>query len=553
MKSIKTVSFLLAALFVSSILYAQTPPFEWQHTWNSSQAVQCFEIAPDSEGNIYVSGTFRATVDLDPGIGIVNATSAMSFNGFIVKLSSEGLYIWSIAYPVELTITAIKISASGDVLLGGRFRNPVDFDPGSGTTLLTNVGLADSFLARYTSGGELVWAKSFGSIINDGIQALAEAPNGEIIVAGDFQLAIDFDPGVGETIINQPAYNSTDGFFSRFDADGNFLAVTVIPGDQFNEVNGVGIDPDGNIIVAGRYTNTLLFNANGEVVELNTEGDGVLFIAKFNAMGEFIWAKDVAGDYNMNLGSTEVDAQSNTYLTGYISGTGDFDPGDDELLIDGGAMGELFMMKLNEEGNLVWAHQLGVPESQEFGLDLSVDANQNLYLTGVVTGNVDFDLGPGVVNLPGVTLDAFVLVMNSNAEFIWVSRFGYGQEDLGYSVVPVSDGSVYACGLRLPSGDSPHSFGYLYKYAPSTLNTSSTQLHMLGIEIFPNPSKGIFQITAKDEITAISVFDMAGKEIKRYAPNAPQTNIDLSPFESGLYVVQITTGNAIHAGRIVKE
>jgi len=549
----KTFFFLITALFASSILFAQTPGFEWQLTWNSSQAVHCREIAIDSDGNIYVSGNFRATVDLDPGAGVVNATSAGSYNGFLVKLTAQGAYLWSIAYPVELWITDMKISALGDVLMGGSFRSPVDFDPGPGTVTLTNNGLSDGFLARYTSNGELLWAKSFGSVYNDGVRAINEAPNGEIIVAGDFVDVTDFDPGAGETILISTGVSSTDGFFSRFDANGNFISVTPIGGVNSNDVSAASVDIDGNIILVGRFSGSILFDPNGEAVEFTSE-ETDMFVAKYNSGGEFIWAKAVTGQNNLNVGSAEVDAQSITYITGFFAGDGDFDPGDGELLLtDPTLMGELFIMKLDVDGNLVWAHQLGVPEAQEFGMELSVDANQNLFLTGIVTGNVDFDLGPDVVNLPGSTLDAFVLVMNSNAEFVWASRFGNNQDDFGQKIIPYADGSVYVCGHRFPSGDSPHSFGYLYKYSTSSLNSSSAHLQMFGIEIYPNPSEGIVKVTAKDEIKSISVFDIAGKELGRYTPSATHTNIDLSLFETGVYLLQITTGNMINAVRVLKE
>ena len=553
MKIFKPVFYFALALIPSLALKAQTPAFDWQRTWNSSQSVQCREIDTDSNGNIYVGGTFRATVDLDPGEGVVSATSAVSYNGMLVKLTSEGLYLWSIVYPVEFNITAINCSASGDVLLGGRFRNPVDFDPGSGSLILSNAGLSDGFLARYTATGALIWAKSFGSEINEGILGMDEAPNGDIIVGGDFSFPTDFDPGVGEVILST-IDDSGDGFFSRFDANGNFISVIQVGGDFYNEINAAKVDPEGNTIVVGRFSENVLFDPDGEALEFSTDQNG-MFIAKYNSAGDFDWAKVVVGVDNLNVGSAKVDAQSNIYVTGYFSGSGDFDPGSGEILLtDSNLQGELFMMKLDAAGNLIWAHQIGVPESQEFGMDLSVDANQNLFLTGIITGNVDFDLGPGVVNLPGVgSVDAFVLVMNPDAGFIWASRFGNNQDDFGNRILPIADGSVYVSGHRFPSGDSPHSYGYLYKYAPSVLNTSNASLKMFGIEIYPNPSKGIYNVVTKDAIVGISVFDATGKEIISTVNNALQTHLDLSTFNSGVYVLQITTNKAIHSARLIKE
>ena len=58
----------------------------------------------------------------------------------------------------------IAVDSSGNVYTTGRFRETVDFDPGVGTTNLTTNGNDDIYVSKLDSSGDLVWAKSFGSV-----------------------------------------------------------------------------------------------------------------------------------------------------------------------------------------------------------------------------------------------------------------------------------------------------------------------------------------------------------------------------------------------------
>jgi hypothetical protein len=57
----------------------------------------------DAQGNTYVIGSFKGTVDLDPGVGVVSATSTNSGGSpannyqatYLVKFNKYGEYVWS--------------------------------------------------------------------------------------------------------------------------------------------------------------------------------------------------------------------------------------------------------------------------------------------------------------------------------------------------------------------------------------------------------------------------------------------------------------------------
>ncbi len=79
-------------------------------------------------------------------------------------------------------------------------------------------------------------------------------------------------------------------------------------------------------------------------------------------------------------------------------------------------------------------------------------------------------------------------------------------------------------------------------------------LQQNGISIYPNPTNGIINFEfANNNIQQIVIFDITGKQIIEKTAISQNAMIDLSSFESGIYIVKIQTDNEIFTTKIVKE
>ena len=75
-----------------------------------------------------------------------------------------------------------------------------------------------------------------------------------------------------------------------------------------------------------------------------------------------------------------------------------------------------------------------------------------------------------------------------------------------------------------------------------------------GISIYPNPTNGIINIEfADNNIQQIIISDITGKTIAEKNNIQQNKTIDLSNFESGIYIIKIQTDNEIFTTKIVKE
>ncbi len=110
------------------------------------------------------------------------------------------------------------------------------------------------------------------------------------------------------------------------------------------------------------------------------------------------WAKAMSGNANDIGYSIKTDASGNVYTTGYFQGTVDFDPsaGLANLTSVGGQ--DIFVSKLDVNGNFIWARAMG-GISNDYALSIAIDAGGNVYTTGYFEGTADFDPSASVANL----------------------------------------------------------------------------------------------------------------------------------------------------------
>ncbi|HQM52525.1 MAG TPA: hypothetical protein PLI86_05305, partial [bacterium] len=88
--------------------------------------------------------------------------------------------------------TGICTHDNGDCTITGYFNNTMTFNGGP---VLTSAGGSDIFLARYTTDGTLLWAKSVGGVKADVGNDICALPGGGFAVTGCFGDTVEFGPG----------------------------------------------------------------------------------------------------------------------------------------------------------------------------------------------------------------------------------------------------------------------------------------------------------------------------------------------------------------------
>ena len=119
-----TILSLLITLFTSTI-FAQNP--DWVKSIGGDDTDGVNAIAVDSAGNIYVTGSFKETVDFDPSSAVSNLTSTGYSDVFLAKYDSIGAFVWAKKMGGFYWDygTAICLDDLGNILITGAYRNTV--------------------------------------------------------------------------------------------------------------------------------------------------------------------------------------------------------------------------------------------------------------------------------------------------------------------------------------------------------------------------------------------------------------------------------------------
>lgn len=199
----------------------------------ANQRITNMEIK--SNGNLVVAGHFESTCDFDPGSGTASHTSLGGFDYFIASYDSTGSYIWSKAIGGidQQLYLSMDLNSLEEIILGGDLWGQVDFDPGSGVRNITSLGNSDIFLSKYSSGGNFMWAESFGASGADQVVSVRNGPNDEILVSGNFAGTVTFaGRNSVDTIVSS---SGRDMFLANFEDSAKVDWVFGLggPGDDF--------------------------------------------------------------------------------------------------------------------------------------------------------------------------------------------------------------------------------------------------------------------------------------------------------------------------------
>ncbi len=311
-------------------------------------------------------------------------------------------------------------------------------------TILTVNG---SFLAKYDSSGNLLWAQQIEAN-NSGVDsnAITLDANGNILIAGFFGSEITFGVGTpAETTFLAPAGNR-DAFFAKYDGNGNFLLARVFGGENDDAPGGMGIitDATNNIYLTGAINGTVVFGL-GEPNETNiTTLNSDIFLSKYDTNGNLQWAIKAGGANFDGAKNIDLDANGNIYITGNFFDTCTFAQSLPEETFLNGVNESAFIAKYNTNGVLQWAKSPFLQTGPDISGDIKVVGTDHVVYTGAYFWDSTLT---DCVFVEGLSDDEMIVILFDNeGNYIWHNTLRSSGGDRGVAVDVDSTEHIYVTG-----------------------------------------------------------------------------------------------------------
>lgn len=382
------------------------------------------DIAVDRVGNSYVTGGFEHMATF----GSTVLTTKENFDLYVAKLNPSGKFVWSIAARGDQRVigSGVAVDNAGNVYVTGVFAGTLSF----GSTRLATNSYGSLFVAKLSPDGRTLWAAtSNGSSNGDSAGVgIAVDDTGNCYVTGSYS---------GQTTLGSTTLTAGLGeiFVAKLNPTGTFLWAASAGIFGKDSIAGIAVDRLGNSYVTGHFQDKATFGTT-TLAAAGGYHDVDLFIAKLDPAGKFLWAVSAGGGPRNGFGDwgsgIAVDKAGNSYVTGGFQGPANF--GSTTLASDY----DMFVTKLNTNGNFLWAISTGGSENIG-GNDIAVDSAGDCY----VTGGKDSYQGKIGVSVLSPGCNVFVAKVSAGGKFVWAESAEGGG---GTSIAVDQRGNSYTAG-----------------------------------------------------------------------------------------------------------
>jgi gliding motility-associated-like protein len=270
-------------------------------------------------------------------------------------------------------------------------------EPGNRFSIFKNI---------HTSGA--LTAASFAAPFNTTVTAPRGITTGDLNLDGKPEIIITRAAGllvVYENLVGNPSITSFNPSSGPIGTTVTITGVNFSSTPANNIVTFNGIAAVVTASTATSITTTVPAGATTGVISVTVSGATGISATAFTVTSPvlipgLVWARGHIGTTDTFSEDVTTDAAGNVYTTGSFDQTTDFDPGPGILNLTSAGNADIYVSKLNANGDLAWAFSMGSITS-DAGTGIATDATGNVYVSGSFSGTVDFDPGPGTTNLTG--------------------------------------------------------------------------------------------------------------------------------------------------------
>jgi hypothetical protein len=520
---------LLGISLFSAVTSFSQPTWLWAQGGGGTLYETAASIAVDANDFVYSAGGFESA---GATFGSQTLTNAMAdtLDAYVVQYDVNGNMMWARQAGGVRTdeITSMCAHISGGVVVAGYFYSPtITF----GTFTLTNTsGYSDGFLVHYDAAGTVTWATKLGGIYDDQPRAIEIDQSGNICMTGFF-LADSLILGT-DTLLCVGTY---DVFVAKFDSNGNPLWARSEGTSGDDRGSAITTDQSGNVIIGGVFhSGPFAYGTYTLTYEGGAYSD--IFLAKYDALGNLVWARDEGGTYLDEPQSLATDMFDNIYMAAIVYS--DTIVIGSDVLINSGIVAycDIVLAKYNPSGTPQWARKYGVGTGNDIVMSVAVESGLHPYITGIAGTGTAF----GIYIHPGI--GCFVTRFDSAGTVQWSD---YTQNAYGTDILIRNNGDIVLGGMVFNAsatfgGSFPIVNSGIYDvfvaYASQTIAIEENNENS-NVVVYPNPVNNQLSFQGIPENTpySLTITNAIGEIVAQKYISAGEKSFDVSALAPGIY------------------
>jgi hypothetical protein len=517
----------------------------------SAASAEATDLDTDAQGNVYLTGMYRHTLNLGSGIVLSTGNDTAAF--FLAKFNADGTPQWGLTGrqtrsddPDDLGFgPQISVDAGGNVYWASNYEaDALQFGNTTVTRVCTN-DCNEAFLLKISTDGAVVFSKNLrASVGNDFYLAgIACADDGTHAVSGLFE---------GTEVWLQGGANvgglTVDGFFlGKYNASGGAEWVAFqSQGSAVPNARTIAMSPDGKrIAVGGYYNGPLLDFGNG--TSTTSASNNKQFVVWYNDLGQPQHALTLGSSSYVDVYDARLDNQYRWWAV--YDYYGNLDVNGAAFGTPGTSGGNTVLARLSPTGSTA-VETLTFSGSTLPMSTVAVTPVGDWFTAGAFTNSITV---PGMGSQTGMGCTDVLFTGGSNSSAVdWVQRLGgSGCEAIrnvyfGSLLEADGNGNLYAAG----SFENGGTFGpatlpgnglWVGKLSGAPVAAEEAEKEAPAFRLAPNPAQGFTTLQLPEtEQGLVRVYDPAGNRLMEQ--NHPGGSLTLSTgnWNPGVYQVTFT-------------
>lgn len=453
------------------------------------------------------------------------------------------------------------------------------------------------FLTQTDYNGNVLWTASPSRYFN-GFFVRKDA-SGNFYVAGNFNGGATITTASGDVKLQSYA---GDVFLAKLDANGQLTWIKQSNSSYAAYISGLELDKNGNPVISGHFSKQLRFASDS----FTSRGNEDIFIARYDASGNFSWVKQIGGTdmdalsgmraipsgmmilYGIYNTNAYFDKQPAPHAMGSMGFITEVDPSDGAfhwiktdpnvfLNLVSTADQQHYYANVAFRGKLTAGSQSISTTASLAAAVIKMDTAFNrlsVYQCGALPSCMAVQQNGALVmggsfensiNLAGKTYtsygesDIYMLSYDSTGNALWTLQSGGPNiDDLSCIQLGHDGGTMFISGtvqsgpakfgtVSIPGNLSGTGFMLAMEAPKVSLNAELSDKPAL--KMYPNPAQGSVNIESAIAGMA-AVYDMQGRLLKMFSLAAGINALDIPELKKGIYLLKIATGNTVQTEKL---